>query len=258
MKNWRLTVLGASSSITPPRESTASLHLGNGEKSILIDAGGNIPRRLEENNIDYRKLTDVFLTHSHPDHIYGFPFLSHCFYQQHHKITCRAPEEAVPRLKQALEAFDLNQSDKYLRVNFQPLPVNKIQEFTVANKITIKSVPTKHSRGGVGYFFKSKNQKLFFTSDTAPNDNLKEVGKNADILMIDCQAIEGYKRYFRGSHCSALEVGNLATELEVKTVVPFHYNTTEFPNTWPEIGEEIRENFEGTIIKPHRGMAFTL
>lgn len=258
MKSWQLTVLGASSSITPPGESTAALHLGNNEKSILIDAGGNLPYLLRENEIDYRRITDVLISHSHPDHTYGFPFLSHCFYRDKREVTCRAPAETIPRLKKALEAFDLDRDDKYLQVDFQGLSTTDIEFLQLEAELKVKSVPTKHGRDGVGYLIRSQNQSLLYTADTAPNPRLKKAGQNVDVLIVDCQATEAFRRYFKDSHCSALEVGKLASELNVKTVVPFHYNTTEFPVSWQEIGEEVRENFAGTIVKPHGGMAFTL
>src|SRR6266511_643844 len=42
---------------------------------LLIDAGGSTYGRLQRAGIDPQMLRGVILTHSHPDHIYGFPIL---------------------------------------------------------------------------------------------------------------------------------------------------------------------------------------
>ncbi len=258
MSNWLLTVLGSSSSFPPQSESTAALHLTGKKDSILVDAGGNIPRLLADCGFDYRQLTEVLISHSHPDHTYGLPFLSHCFYHGGKKMTCRAPEDTIARLKKKLDAFELEDEVKYLDFVFEPIPVDKPVKFKVDKSLQIQTVPTSHSRPGVGFLFEGPAQNILYTSDTAQNEILLDLEEKLDVLLIDCQATEAYRRYFEDSHCSSLEVGEIAAELKVGSVVPFHYNTTEFPVKREELTAEIRKNYGGTIIFPARGMGFEL
>ncbi len=259
MNSWQLTVLGSTASIPSPGESTSALHLGGKKTSVLIDAGGNIPRLMADCGLNFRNITEIFLSHSHPDHIYGVPFLSHCFYDGPGEVICRAPEETVVQLKNILQQFQLlNKPDKYLTFKFMTIPTKQIESFELDRAIEITTVPTRHSRPGCGYLIKGPHQRIFYTADTADNQLLRTAGINCDVMLIYCQSTAAYKRFFKDSHCSAEEVGKIAQDLKVKVVVPFHLNTTEFPVGWKELCSEIRTNFQGTIIKPQRGMAFTL
>jgi ribonuclease BN (tRNA processing enzyme) len=256
--NWRLHVLGASSTRTPPGDANASLALANGERVILIDAGGDLPARLERAGLNPRNVTDVIVTHSHPDHTYGLPFLSHSFYHGHSEITCWSTEEAIPRLRDSLEAYDLQEPDKYMDVQFESIPVTDQSDLPLSESLTVTSFPAKHSRDAFGLRLESDRQKIVFSGDTEPCSELRDIGGNAEVLIHDCQGLHGYQRYYEGSHTSALELGRIASDLSVNVLVPFHHNLVEVPGGWNEIGSEIREHFDGSIVYPRQGMGFVL
>lgn len=257
---WSLTVLGASSTITPSGDSNACLHLGNNDRSILIDAGGNLPQLMNELDIDHRSITDVIITHSHPDHSYGFPFLSHSFYNDHREITCWSTEEAIPKLRDSLEAYDLVEPDRYLDVQFEAISSENPDSIPIGGTghLRIDSFPTEHSRPGFGLELSTDQQYLIYSGDTAPIDYLNNIDRPIDFLLHDCQATEGYKRYFEGGHSSAADVGRLAESLDVGVLIPFHHNLKEFPPSRGEIAGEIREYYEGSVVFPTRGMSFFL
>jgi len=256
--NWRLHVLGASSTRTPEGDANASLALTNGERIILIDAGGNVPARLDRTGLRTDDVTDIIVTHSHPDHTYGLPFLSHSFYHSHSRVTCWSTEEAIPRLRQSLEAYDLQEPEKYMDVAFETVPTREQKNLELADTLNTTSFPTKHSRESFGLTFTTEDQKLVFTGDTEPCDELRTVGEEAGVLVHDCQGLHGYQRYYEGSHTSALALGEIASDLSVDVVIPFHHNLIEVPGGWNEIGTEIREHFDGSIIYPRQGMGFVL
>jgi ribonuclease BN (tRNA processing enzyme) len=260
MDTWTLTVLGASSTVAPTGDSNACLHLGNGERSVLIDAGGNLPQLMNEVDLDYRSITDVVITHSHPDHSYGFPFLSHAFYHSHHPVTCWSTPEAVPKLRKSLEAFDLVEPDRYLDVTFETVCTDEPEELSLVEgeSLSATAFPTRHSRPGFGLRFQTDIQHLVYSGDTAPLDYLRELTPEIDHLLHDCQATEGYERYFEGGHSSAADIGRLADHLNVGVLVPFHHNLMEFPPDRHEIVDEIREYYRGSVLFPSRGLSFHL
>lgn len=258
MTSWRLHVLGSSSTRTPPGDSTASLALSNGRRTILIDAGGNLPARLERADLDPSRVTDIVITHSHPDHTYGFPFFSHSFYHDHREVTCWSTPEAIPRLEASLDAYDLQEPDQYLSVSFREIPLESPQSLELTGDLTTRSIPTDHSRPSFGLKLESDNETVVFTGDTSPCAPVREASGDAGVLIHDCQGLHGYRRYFAESHTSALELGELADEVGVPTLVPFHHNLVEVPGGWEEIGAELREHFDGQILYPRQGMGFVL
>ncbi len=256
--NWRLHVLGASSTQTPPGDSNASLALANGERVVLIDCGGDVPSRLRRAKLDPFHLTDVIVTHSHPDHTYGLPFLSHSFYHGHLNLTCWSTAEAIPRLRDSLEAYDLQEPERYITMTFREVLTRRKETLDLIDTLRLTSFPTDHSRESFGMVIESNHQRVVYTGDTKPCDTVREVGGGVDVLIHDCQGLHGYRRYYQESHTSALELGRLAAELKVETLVPFHHNIAEIPGGWEEIGTEIREHYPGRIVYPTQGIGFVL
>jgi ribonuclease Z len=224
----------------------------------LIDGGGNLPARLRKADLDPQDVTDIIVTHSHPDHTYGLPFLSHSFYHSHLDVSCWSTDEAIPRLRDSLEAYDLQDPDRYMTMTFESVPTEKPQPLPLVDSLNVSSFPTDHSRDSFGLVLESSDQKIVFTADTKPCEAVKDVSGDADVLIHDCQGLHGYQHYFKESHTSALELGKIADELNVPTLVPFHHNLIELPGGWEEIGTEIREHYDGRIVHPTQGMGFTL
>lgn len=258
MTSWRLHVLGSSSTRTPPGDSNASLALSNGRRTVLVDASGNVPSRLERAGLDPATITDVVITHSHPDHTYGLPFLSHSFYHDHREVTCWSTAESIPRLEASLEAYDLQNPERYLSIDFREVSEESREPLNLVDGVDVTSIPTEHSRPSFGLKLESEDRTIVFSGDTTPCEEVRDAAGDADALVHDCQGLHGYRRYFADSHTSALELGQLADETGVTTLVPFHHNLVEVPGGWEELGAELREEFDGEILYPNQGMGFVL
>lgn len=254
MSTWYLHVLGSSSTLTPPGEASASLALSNGKRVILIDAGGDIPARLRDSGLKRDDVTDVVVTHSHPDHTYGLPFFSHSYYHDHREVNCWSTDEALPRLRKSLEAYELQSPDKYVTFDFREVSTDSVETLDLSDNLTVKSIPNEHSRPGFGLSLRSSKQHVVFSGDTTPCEPVKTAARDADVLLHDCQGLHAYRRYFKESHTSARELGRLASEAGVGTLIPFHHNLTEIPGSKEEITGEIRREFDGSIVFPHKGM----
>ncbi|MGM0381757.1 MAG: MBL fold metallo-hydrolase, partial [bacterium] len=187
---------------------------------------------------------------------YGLPFLSHSFYNSRREITLWSTAEAIPRLKKSLEAYDLREEDRYLNINFKKINTDGPEKIKLADDLSVETLPTDHSRPGIGLKLCSDGYQIIYSSDTTPTEDIKNNSQETDVLIHDCQSTEAYRRYFKKSHTSARQLGNIAREIGAKAVVPFHYNTTEIPVTFPEIAAEIREEYSGTIIQAKKGTAF--
>lgn len=255
---WQCYVLGASSTRTLPGDATASLALSGPRGLIVVDPGGDVPARLQEVGQDPRELTGIIVTHSHPDHTYGLPFLCHSFYHTHRRITGWTTREARPRLEQSLEAWDLRGKDRYLEVDFRTVSSERSDEIDAGPGLEITTIPTRHSRPGFGFRLKTSRQTLVYSGDTVPTRALRERGRGADVLLHDCQGTDAFRRYFEESHTSAAQLGRLASAMEVGLLVPFHHNLVELPCDWNDVTEEIRRHYDGPLLFPRKGLAFTL
>src|SRR5436309_1280291 len=72
----RIILLGTGSAWSgPARENTYMLVAGE-NTNILIDCAGSPSQRLERVGVRITDIDHLVLTHSHPDHIYGWPIFA--------------------------------------------------------------------------------------------------------------------------------------------------------------------------------------
>ena len=71
----RITILGCAYAIPNSTHEVTHFVIQGNKTGILIDCGSNPTVRLEQANISYDSITDLILTHFHPDHISGAPLM---------------------------------------------------------------------------------------------------------------------------------------------------------------------------------------
>ena len=63
----KLIVLGTANAIPDENHENTHLAIVGEQRQILVDCVGNPVVRLKQAGIDLNRLTDIFLTHFHPD-----------------------------------------------------------------------------------------------------------------------------------------------------------------------------------------------
>ncbi len=69
----KIIILGSANAIPDEKHDNTHLALLSGERCVLIDCSGNPVVRLKQAGVDLSDITDLFLTHFHPDHVSGVP-----------------------------------------------------------------------------------------------------------------------------------------------------------------------------------------
>src|SRR6185437_8451480 len=71
----RVTLLGTGSPIPEPQRAGPATLVQAADQNLLFDAGRGVTTRLYQLKLSFRKVTPVFITHYHSDHINGLPDL---------------------------------------------------------------------------------------------------------------------------------------------------------------------------------------
>jgi len=71
----KITFLGTASAVPNADHQNTHLVIEGGEQVVLVDCPGNPFVRLNQAEIDPLSITDLILTHFHPDHVSGLPLL---------------------------------------------------------------------------------------------------------------------------------------------------------------------------------------
>lgn len=165
----RIKVLGCSGGVGPGLRTTTLLV----DDTILIDAGTGVG---DLSLAQMRRIGDVFLTHSHLDHICGLAFMAdNLFDLIDRPVTVHATAETLQAIRDHLfnwkiwPDFSKLPDEKNPLIRFHELPAGK----TVAlgdNRLT--AFPVLHTVPAVGYSLESLTGTFVFSGDTYATDLL--------------------------------------------------------------------------------------
>lgn len=221
-------------------------------KRIIIDAGTGI-RGLGNHIIseDIDEL-NIFLTHSHWDHIQGFPFFTP-FYIEDLPINIYAASPTFDRLMKILKGqmeymyFPVQFDNLGADINFKEIRTSGIE----LDNIKIDSIMTNHPLETHSFKFEKNGKTLVFMTDneldhpdiaTVPIEQHIKFVEKADVLIHDAQytgeEIDKYKGWGHSSWQKAME---LAEKAEVNRLYLTHYDPGRTDSELDEISEIIKK-----------------
>jgi len=71
----KIIILGSSNAIADKNHENTHLIIIGKTRKILVDSPHNPILRLMDIGVDFNEITDLVLTHFHPDHVSGIPLL---------------------------------------------------------------------------------------------------------------------------------------------------------------------------------------
>ena len=71
----KVIILGSSNAVPSIDHENTHLVIVGEERTILVDCVSTPVVRLEQAGVDFNSLTDIVITHFHPDHVAGVPLL---------------------------------------------------------------------------------------------------------------------------------------------------------------------------------------
>jgi ribonuclease Z len=236
---------------TPERDNTSFL-LRAGGKLTLVDCPGSVVAKIRKLGFDPREVSAIFITHVHPDHIYGLPSLVHSLILEEGEIGLFGSEETVAFARRLLDLFGLLRKNVRTRVRFQA--VRPGQALRLHGSLSTRGFRVPHHSSSLAYHFTHDGEKsqLLFSGDTPVHRPLFKAARAIDCLVHEASAPSRYfKKYPRltSIHTSALDLGRLSQEAGVKCLIPCHF----LADVWSvpsEVRTEIRRNFKNRLIVP--------
>ncbi len=212
----------------------------------------------------------MFFTHSHWDHIQGFPFFVPAFIKgnRFHIHGTTAPNGAT--IKQRLH-------DQMLHPNF-PVPLQIMQadlqfydleigEKVAIGEVIVESAKLNHPGEAAGYRVNWQGLAACYVTDTEHfpdrlDENVVSLARNADLLIIDATYTdEEYNSKTMSKvgwgHSTWQEAIKVAKAAGVKQLVIFHHDPLHDDNCLDRIGAQAKAHFPSTIMA-REGMSIKL
>ncbi|KAA3612117.1 MAG: ribonuclease Z [Calditrichaeota bacterium] len=191
---FNLTVLGSGTCAATVKRSMSGYHVQHETSAteFLMDIGAGSLRRLLEAGHDYRKISGIFISHFHIDHIADLvPFLwASCYtpdFSRDEPLLICGP----PGLKAWYKNLAVTHGDWLLELPFQLEMQEKNDEVWEWKGIKVTTKSLKHSVPVNGYRFEHAGRSLVYSGDTGYCDALIQLAENTDLLLIECSFPKG-------------------------------------------------------------------
>lgn len=235
----RLIFLGTASAVPDKNHQNTHLVIETLENTILIDCVGNPVTRLDEARINPLTITDLILTHFHPDHVSAVPLLLMDLWLMGRvdPINVFALHEDIEKLKKILGIFDWETWEGMFLVNFHNVPKeNSILINT--SKLKVWASLVCHMIPAIGLRFEWSETTLCYSADTGPCDAVVQLAKEADILIHEATGeSEG--------HSSPEQAGEIAQKAGAKSLYLVHYPVG---SDLEELNQQASKAYSGEVI----------
>jgi phosphoribosyl 1,2-cyclic phosphodiesterase len=215
--------------------NTSCVEVQAGSSEIIFDAGSglkNLGRELMRGECGQgRGQAHIFISHTHWDHIQGFPFFTPA-YIPGNRITVYSPlPDIAERFKGQFkfEYFPVTFDKLGATIDFQVMDIGKPRQ--IADDVTVSCLELNHPGRAFGYKVEHRGKKVIYATDVeytdlgaSSLDDYINFFQGGDVLVSDSQYTleETFNKKFWG-HSSAMMGVELALKADVKTLVLFHH-----------------------------------
>ncbi len=237
--------------------NTSCIEVNADGTSIVLDAGTGI-RNLGQSFLErgIRQAT-VCLTHTHWDHINGFPFFTPAYAPDHH-FDIRAGHlkdaggvERVLAGQMARPTFPVPLSALQADMSFVDFSAG--EEFEIG-PVKVRTTPLQHPDGATGYRFEYGDRSLCYVTDTehVPGQRDTRIAaliKDANLVIYDSTYTdEEFPRHVGWGHSTWQEGVRLAKSCGVERLAIFHHDPYHDDAFMRRVGEQALEDFEGSFV----------
>jgi ribonuclease Z len=151
----KVVFLGTSSMVPTRDRNHTSIYLEHNGEGILIDCGEGTQRQLRKHKIPVTRITKVFITHWHGDHVLGLPGLIQSMSAHHYHGE--------------LEIFGIKGTKRNLEMMLKSIEVRNLIKMKIVEKETgtvcetedflVKTMKVKHCVKCLAYKFTEKDRR---------------------------------------------------------------------------------------------------
>ncbi len=250
--------------------NTSCIEVHCGEYNLIFDAGTGLKNLGDilagQGYINY----DIFMSHTHIDHISGFPFFKPAYSEESRlKLWAGHLKPAGRTLKKVMEGM-MDQPLFPITVDLMAATMvwtdfSAGETLNISDEITLRTCPLNHPDGATGYRVDYKGKAICYVTDTEhvpgePDQNILDLIDGADIVIYDSTYTDEEFPNYRGwGHSTWQEGARLCDAANVKTFVVFHHDPGHDDRFMDGVAKELLEmRPEGGGIVAMEGMTLKL
>lgn len=237
--------------------NTSCVEVFAGDERLVLDAGTGI-RNLGHSFLKSgQRKARILMTHSHWDHINGFPFFGPGFNKQF-SATIMAGHLSEGSIKEVL-------AGQMMQPTF-PVPLEAMQadlsfedfragdDFWLPGGIHVRTAPLNHPNNATAYRIEHGGRALCYVTDTEhvpgkPDQNVLGLIEGADIVIYDSTYTDDeFPAKVGWGHSTWQEAVRLCRAANVKQLAIFHHDPDHEDDFMDEVAKKARETWSGAIV----------
>ncbi len=208
----------------------------------MVDCVSNPILRLEKAGLDFDDLTDLIVTHFHPDHVSGLPLLLMDMWLMGRRkpINIYGLHHTLDRVEDLMGFYGWAEWPDFFPVAFYRLPMQEMTTVIDSSDFRIFSSPVHHLLPTIGlrFEFNHTNKTMAYSCDTEPCAQVIRLAAGADILIHESAGAS------RG-HSSAAQAAEIASQAEVGKLYLIHYPTGKYASG--DLIAEAHQRYQGEV-----------
>lgn len=225
-----VTPLGVSHALPDEGDANTYLAVVRRGRYWLVDCADSPVPRLRAAGIDPLAVEGLFITHFHPDHVYGLPAYALGLYmlakEREHSwsglLPIYARPEVLSRVRDLLGLFTYQGWLDALPLDYREVIPQIGVRVATTESFAISAAPTEHSLPSMAVRFDvpQSERSFVYSSDTDPSEAVVELAAGATLLFHEATGESA-------GHSTAVEAGEIAARAAVQRLGLIHYETNE-------------------------------
>jgi phosphoribosyl 1,2-cyclic phosphodiesterase len=237
--------------------NTSCIEVNAGDHAIILDAGTGI-RSLGHSFMERGgKAASLLLTHTHWDHINGFPFFAPAF-RKGYEFRIMAGHLTGGSIREVL-------AGQMMQPTF-PVPLEAMQstmsfhdfgtgdDFELAKGVRVRTAPLNHPNGATAYRIEHGGKSICYVTDTEhipgkPDQRVLGLIQGADLVVYDSTYTDDeFPSKVGWGHSTWQEAVRLCRMADVKKLAIFHHDPEHDDDIMDGIGAEARKVWDGATV----------
>jgi phosphoribosyl 1,2-cyclic phosphodiesterase len=238
--------------------NTSCLEVIAGEHHIVLDAGTGI-RGLGQSFLqqDVRS-AHLLLTHTHWDHINGFPFFGPAFQAKRQfkimagHLSDQGGVKAVFAGQMAQPTFPVPLEAMAGQLEFEDFRAG--DSFNISPEVKVRTAALNHPSGATGYRIEHEGKALCYVTDTehiigSPDQSVLDLIQGADLVIYDSTYTdEEFPAKVSWGHSTWQEGVRLARAADVKQLAIFHHDPDHEDPFMEQLENDARAMWAGAFV----------
>jgi len=238
--------------------NTSCVEITANDQHLILDAGTGM--RALGNDMIRRGITrsNMLLSHTHWDHISGFPFFAPLFHADFSMRIYAGHLQGYGGVQHVLSnqmaspLFPVPLSALKARLEFVDYPSGRSLDF--GNSVLVRTVSLNHPDGAVGYRVEADNLSICYVTDTehkpgCPDAAILSLIEGADLVIYDSTYTDDeFPSKIGWGHSTWQEGVRLCQAAGAKNIVIFHHDPDHDDEVMGHIEKQAKSCWQGTLV----------